>query len=89
MNSNDIVYASLSVLGIESPWSDRRGFDSMAHLCTGVSSPKQNNLVMDHRIESGLVKLLVITAGHFLALSVLIAFHGKIVEGGSDKFMLI
>ncbi|KAF3101032.1 hypothetical protein TWF103_008056 [Orbilia oligospora] len=90
LNPNGIIYASLNAFGESGPWKDRRGFDSMVQLCSGVNVSEAEYFNLDtseNEKEEEFMKwpcqALDHTAGYFLAIGILTALYRRIVEGGS------
>ncbi|RVD80986.1 uncharacterized protein DFL_008868 [Arthrobotrys flagrans] len=84
MNPNGIIYASLNAFGESGPWKDRRGFDSMVQLCSGVNVSEAECFGKENeRFRKWPCQALDHTAGYFLAIGILTALHRRIVEGGS------
>ncbi|KAK6357419.1 hypothetical protein TWF718_001731 [Orbilia javanica] len=85
LNPNGIVYASLNAFGESGPWKDRRGFDSMVQLCSGVNVSEAEYFGNENgeKFKKWPCQALDHTAGYFLAIGILTALHRRIVEGGS------
>ncbi|KAF3174533.1 hypothetical protein TWF751_004798 [Orbilia oligospora] len=90
LNPNGIIYASLNAFGESGPWKDRRGFDSMVQLCSGVNVSEAEYFNLDtseNEKEEEFMKwpcqALDHTAGYFLAIGILAALYRRIAEGGS------
>ncbi|KAK6516440.1 hypothetical protein TWF506_006347 [Arthrobotrys conoides] len=83
LNPNGIIYASLNAFGESGPWKDRRGFDSMVQLCSGVNVSEAEYFNNGEKFRKWPCQALDHTAGYFLAIGILTALHRRIVEGGS------
>ncbi|KAF3282682.1 hypothetical protein TWF970_001428 [Orbilia oligospora] len=92
LNPNGIIYASLNAFGESGPWKDRRGFDSMVQLCSGVNvseaeyfnlDTSENEKKKKEEFMKWPCQALDHTAGYFLAIGILAALYRRIVEGGS------
>ncbi|KAK6536157.1 hypothetical protein TWF281_000403 [Arthrobotrys megalospora] len=84
MNPNGIIYASLNAFGESGPWKDRRGFDSMVQLCSGVNVSEAEYFgKKGERFKKWPCQVLDHTAGYFLAIGILAALNRRILEGGS------
>ncbi|KAL4886113.1 CoA-transferase family III [Aspergillus karnatakaensis] len=67
-----IICANMSAYGLDSPWSNRRGYDSLAeHFGDGEPARAAPCQVLDH------------ASGYFLAAGVLAALYKQSTEGGS------
>ncbi|EPS42431.1 hypothetical protein H072_3644 [Dactylellina haptotyla CBS 200.50] len=83
LNPNGIIYASLNAFGEDSPWSPRRGFDSMVQLCSGINSSEAEYYGDGSKFKKWPCQALDHTAGYFLAIGIMAALHRRITEGGS------
>ncbi|KAF3926358.1 hypothetical protein AA313_de0202455 [Arthrobotrys entomopaga] len=83
LNKNGIIYASLNAFGEEGPWSNRRGFDSMVQLATGINSSEAEYYGDGSKLKKWPCQALDHTAGYFLAIGILAALHRRITVGGS------
>ena len=77
-----IVSASLSAYGDQGPWADRRGFDSLVQMATGIN--------VEEAIAAGVTgpktlpcQALDHAAGFILSFATMIALHRRATIGGS------
>lgn len=73
-----IVYGSLSAWGVDGPWADRRGYDTIVQAANGMamSTAGQTPQVLP-------VSLQDYVAGYFLACGLMAALRLRATEGGS------
>ncbi|WP_309128311.1 CoA transferase [Microbacterium sp.] len=76
-----IVVAQLSAWGVQGPWGDRRGFDSLAQAATGIAMIESPD---DGATPGALpVQALDHSAGHFLSAAIVTALRAQRTSGGS------
>ncbi|MBS0541855.1 MAG: CoA transferase, partial [Proteobacteria bacterium] len=74
-----IVCVSICAYGIEGPWADRRGFDSIVQNVTGLAAT-QGSLASPRNLP---VQALDYIAGYLAALGAMISLARRAEEGGS------
>ncbi|GBE43447.1 formyl-coenzyme A transferase [bacterium BMS3Bbin10] len=77
-----IIYVSLSAYGHEGPWSDRRGFDSLVQMATGINHGEAEAAGADGP-KTLPCQALDHATGHLMACGVMTALHRRATQGGS------
>lgn len=77
-----IVYVSLSAYGHEGPWSNRRGFDSLVQMATGINHAEAEASGLDGPKELP-CQALDHASGYLMAFGVMMALKRRASEGGS------
>ncbi|KAL4799416.1 CoA-transferase family III-domain-containing protein [Aspergillus venezuelensis] len=75
----------MSAYGTASPWSSRRGFDSLVQTAKGINVSETEHFGADeHEAARALpCQALDHASGYFLAAGILAALYRQITEGGS------
>ncbi len=77
-----LVVAALSAYGSAGPWRERRGFDSLVQMSTGIAAEGAIAAGSDRPVPLP-CQLLDHATGYLLAFGALRALHRRAVEGGS------
>ncbi len=77
-----IITASLSAYGTRGPWANRRGFDSLVQMATGINVEEAAAAGMDGP-KTLPCQALDHAAGFILSFAIMIALHRRATIGGS------
>jgi len=77
-----IVYVSLSAYGHVGPWSERRGFDSLAQTATGFNHAEAEAAGSDEPKPLP-AQILDHASGYLMAFGTMVALARRMTEGGS------
>ncbi|KAL4940095.1 hypothetical protein BDV06DRAFT_230556 [Aspergillus oleicola] len=80
-----LIIANMSAYGPSGPWSNRRGFDSLVQIATGMNVSEAEHFGSgDNEAARALpCQALDHASGYFLAAGIMAALHKQISEGGS------
>ncbi|KAF5692381.1 CAIB BAIF family enzyme [Fusarium denticulatum] len=79
----NIIVANMSAFGPESPWSGRRGFDSLVQTCSGMNVSEAEHAGKGEPARPTPCQALDHSGGYMLAVGVMAAVYHRAVEGGS------
>jgi hypothetical protein len=82
LNPN-LIMANLSAYGLDGPWSQNRGFDSLVQTCSGINVADAERYGAGEPVRVLPCQALDHGAGYLLAAGIIAALHKRGTEGGS------
>lgn len=79
----NIICANMSAYGPDSPWSGKRGFDSLIQTCSGMNISEAEHFGAGEAARPTPCQVLDHAGGYFLAAGITAALYKQATEGGS------
>jgi len=78
-----LIVANLSAWGLDGPWSDHRGFDSLVQTCSGINVADAESHGQGESMRILPCQAFDHGAGYLLATGIMAALYKRAIEGGA------